>query len=173
MSDNNSLGSMLYAHFSTVKLSIDTLSINMGSIDARITEQADDDVYFILSVPSDGFSYDSEGLQVDSAVAEFELHVANCRYNSVTHAYEWSDDRRFAISTDPDRVNISVYKNDDILAQECIDERDPNRGLWDLPPTISKGDDEDINELVCRAVQVNSHPNEIIKAIEALLASYS
>ena len=173
MSDNNSLGSLLYAHFSHTKFNADALAINMGDITARMTDRCEDDVYFVLSVPSDGFSYKNDSLQVDSATADFELHVANCRYDHDTHRYHWSDDRRFAIVADPDRVNITVYQDGCELIESKLDDRNPRNGVWELPPTISKGDDEDINQLLCRAVQANTSRTEIIKAIEALLASYS
>ena len=172
MSESPTLSSLLYTHFAQTKLDTEALSINFGAIDARMVGREDEDVYFILSVPSDGFSYADSDIQVDKAAVEFEVHVANCQFNQDTHVYEWSKDKKYAIVTDPDRVNVFLYNNDRPLTQLDIDERHSPFEQWELPLGLNKEDCDDINELVCQAVKANSSRPEIIKAIESLLVSY-
>lgn len=167
MSDNELLLSMLYTHFASTTLRPNALSINFGVIDARIAERSRNDVCFILSVPSDGFSYQDDSLKVDKAVVELELLVKNCHYNPSTHGYEWHGQKQFSLENNDKRINTFLYFKGQKLQDTRID-----GGLWDLPPNFSKTDDVTLNKLLCQAIWNNSNRAGIIETIESLLESY-
>lgn len=178
---HSALSTALSTHYSGIVLDQENLYGNGGTIEADfnwLTEGAQegtDDLCIRFSAHSKGFTYTDENTDIDGAVVDFEVSVFGAKKKETPEnfGWDWTGSKKFVINTDPDRVNVFVSKDGKALIEPKLSDSIDDHEMWDLAPTLSKSDDELINEHVCRAVSDNSSTEQIIIAVTDLLDNLS
>ncbi len=160
------------AHYGDTVLSIENLYANGGIIEADFgwgsegAVEGTDDLLIKLTVPKIDFKYVEKEVDINSVAVDVEVSVFGAKKKSSGNGWDWIGGQKFRINPDPDRVNTSLFSDGIIM----IDQSQDADQEWELPPFISKSDDEQINEHLCQALLDNSSRDQIVGAITELIS---